>query len=146
MDIKFSKARGHQQNRTIDPETLEWWNQQGPRVKEQVLKPSPNDVSPWNFIDELTTRTGYSLGELQQMLWYCRGPHFDAAIMEHLCNQFMLETPWHYAAVRDMRTWSDFYNIKIERPDNMIPHNAAEDACFEALQYLWVEHKGKGYG
>ena len=134
IKIALSPQKGR---RTIDPETVQWWSEQGAAAR-RVTQPSDADIHPEDFSTHVAL--AFEPGESHHIKWYCRGPHFDAAIIESFCDEFNQEIPWHFASIRDMRTWCDFYNIRMQHPNNMVPHNAAHDACLEALQYLHIEH------
>jgi hypothetical protein len=76
--------------------------------------------------------------------WFTRGPHFDIAIMDSLFDDFNVTPPWKYYHVRDIRTWLHAKglpdNLKLVKPDGMVPHNALHDAAFDAWMLQQVEH------
>lgn len=116
--------------------TMDWWADQGPDAS-RVLSPMPTDLS-FEAFSELVLSWMVNNAVNDDSSWYCRGPHFDAAILEDLYGDFRTATPFHYGAVRDSRTFFDhFEKEKLEPPENMIPHNGLHDAAWEAHQMVY---------
>lgn len=70
--------------------------------------------------------------------YWCRGPHFDAAILEHFFDQFDWKCPWKYNQIRDIRTFMDGRERQFDHDaQGLTPHRAEDDARIDAqdLQY-----------
>jgi 3' exoribonuclease, RNase T-like len=87
--------------RHVDPKTQSWWAAQAPEAKEHWLNPpglrrpligACNDV--WIFLQSA------------KRVW-ANGVQFDLSNIVGLFGQLDLDTPWHYRAPRDMRTFCE---------------------------------------
>lgn len=119
--------------------TLEWWKKQGEEAKRQLdVAGNPPDVVARYLKDYLR-----SYGDKRSRI-YCRGTHFDIALLESLFLQFNVDHPWHYRKPRCSRTVLDEWGITddmlVERPENMVAHNSAADAAFEAYMLQRVRN------
>lgn len=110
---------------TLTDSTVKWWLDQGPMARSAVID---NATSPTSVILHRLR----SLGESDQEdgTWWCRGPHFDAAILHNLCHRFSHPTPFKYNAVRDLRTF--FEDRRYKRDEPMDPRQDPEENGFEA--------------
>ena len=124
--------------RTVLKSTLVWWEDKG--MSRAAWREVPNQIHPKDLnahIDKFLEP--YNLNR-RKLKWYCRGPHFDISKIEDLCADFECNTPWHYRSPRDVRTFYDEHgyddDVRFQRPENMIPHNAAHDAAAEAY---WMQ-------
>lgn len=111
--------------RTKSEDTMRWWEQQG--------NCPCNGRTNWedalqHLRDYLTRIT------IKPIIW-CKGTDFDVAILTHAYKQLGIDTPWKYNDVRDFRTIKKMFGesmvVTIENPN---PHNALDDAIFQAKQ------------
>ena len=121
-----------QPERTVDIHTLRWWIDQSP---ECVAEGWNGSMSPAEAERRLNEWAAYH--SLEEAQWWCRGPHFDASILENLFNI----VPWRYNKVRDSRTLfavsgeserdrlSDAWGSYPE----LVQHAAEDDAAIEAI-------------
>ncbi len=110
------------QDRFVDPNTVEWWSLQDPKVREEL------------FCEEGRIPLQEALTDFNKFAWnkdriWCQGPSFDIPILEHACKSYNLNVPWQYWQVRDSRTLLDF--TFVEQPK--ATHNALEDVIRQAL-------------
>lgn len=142
VSIKFDAAQQTELGRHIDKETLEWWSEQG-NAAQRILVPNKDlDIKVEDFYEELKP-----LGYVQDAYWYCKGPHFDAAIMESLFEQVGMKAPWGYNAIRDVRTWFECVAGKAKpfkwpdhKPASFVEHDALHDASYDAFQMMEILH------
>lgn len=127
--------------RTTSRSTMEWWDKQGEEAKLVFDQPGVSVHQVSVLIDQLISGLPVNKKHLK---WYCRGPQFDIAKLEDLFRQFGVDCPWHYRKPRCSRTWLDEHGIdddvKLQRPDHMIPHNSLHDAAFEAYMMQRVRN------
>lgn len=116
------------QNRIIDPKTLEWWQGKAPEAKAAL-----------NGLDSLDD----TLVELAEWLprdckpWG-NGPGFDITMLEDAYRQCGIEIPWKFWNVRDCRTIKDLYESSrggYDKKSGGTLHHALDDAIFQA-QYV----------
>lgn len=127
-----------QAKRHIELETMNWWNEiPCDRAKEASLHDIPAGLLPKYFFQAL--RSWASVQNFgPETLWYCRGPHFDAAILEDFAADYDAILPFNFWNVRDVRTVLDFYQKeKLDAPDTMVPHNPLDDAAWDAYQMVY---------
>jgi len=110
-------------NREIDPNTIEWWSKQDPKIMEEAF--SPNDrISLSNAIDRF-----------HKFAWGCdafwsHGATFDLVILENIYKQLGKPLPWNYWQLRDTRTLFDI-GFKAVMPQAG-KHDALQDAIRQA--------------
>lgn len=133
INIFIDKESQKRAGRRIDPETLEWWGKQGPEASEVLKSEGMHPMAVLFQIEQYVSNLSINKKHLK---WYCRGPQFDIAKLEDLFVQFGLNVPWHYRKPRCSRTWLDEHGIdddvRVQRPEGMIPHNSLHDSAFEA--------------
>jgi hypothetical protein len=139
--------RDEQRNRFIDPKTIEWWGKQGEAAR-RCLEPAevikPRDMH--THLEACCSKLDLNYNWVKKYCrWFTRGPHFDIAIMDSLLNDHNVSSPWKYYLVRDIRTWLECNglpdNLKLEKPDSMIAHNALHDAAFDAWMLQQVSFR-----
>lgn len=70
-------------NRTIDKDTLEWWDKQDADVKRSQFNPTPDDIILTKMILELhQVRKDHGIGN--KSMGYCRGQSFDFPILQNI--------------------------------------------------------------
>lgn len=120
--------------RTKSVDTMAWWEKQGN---------CPCDGTT-SLVDALFKLREYLASITARPIIWCRGADFDTAILAHAYRQLGTETPWKYNDVRDFRTVKKMFGESmIVTIENFKPHNALEDAIFQArqLQALGLELK-----
>lgn len=115
-----------------DPSTVEWWNKQGEEAQNAFSNPVELPEALYEFSTFVYDNVGDRGNELQ--LW-CKGPHFDEAILGHVYRMFEFPLPWEFWTLRDVRTalgmagMSRFF--KTTRYTGTL-HNALDDAISQA--------------
>jgi 3' exoribonuclease, RNase T-like len=140
VTVKFNAKEQVEVGRHVCKDTIEnFWMKQVPEAR-QVLVPSEKDISVKDFYEAIKP-----LGYVQDARWYCKGPHFDAAILESLFEYFDMRAPWGYNNMRDIRTFLEDHTGSCipfdDRPDGFIGHDALHDAAADAWTMLRVLHK-----
>ena len=135
FDIEKQKAKGA----TTSKDTIQWWAEQSIDAQHGLMNGTDDPANLYQLL-----REGLGI-QMTRTFWYCRGPHFDAAILQNMCNNFGLQTPWKFAWMRDTRTWFDFYPDFVfhnKRPEGFIYHNSLHDAALEAynMQLCWKQY------
>lgn len=131
----YSGAPVYQYSLTRDPETVKWWNDQSQEAQAAFANPvelqkTCEHFSSW--FNRITFRVSAKLTDVR--LW-CKGPHFDIAILEAVYRAVSLPVPWHYRSPRDMRTVADLAGITKDEEKTLFtgtPHNALDDAISQA--------------
>jgi hypothetical protein len=98
--LRFDLDDQDKLNREIDPNTLDWWSKQDPKIMEEAFSPD-NRVSLADAMDQF-----------HKFAWGCdafwaHGSLFDIAILEDLYRQIQKPVPWQYWQIRDTRTIFD---------------------------------------
>jgi hypothetical protein len=107
--------------REIDPNTLDWWAKQDPKVMEEAFSPD-NRVPLREAMDQF-----------HKFAWGCdafwaHGSLFDIAILEDLYRQIEKPVPWQYWQIRDTRTIFDL------GWDPDMPQASKHDALQDAIR------------
>jgi len=138
--IKFDvKEQVQKYNRTIDPDTVDWWSKQS-KESQKILKPSNEDVS----ITELYTFLidNVKIQECDKV--YTRGGMFDPMFMESILKCYGKSDPAKWWTYRDTRslfdgmTWgSDIKNTFIpkELESIFIKHDPCHDIAMDVMRY-----------
>lgn len=138
VEIMLDTAQQIRHGRTRCPSTLGWWQGQGEHA-QRVLNADPRtQIDCSNLLHELSLfyqRIGIRPNP-KETRWFSRG-HFDATFLENFCRSFGMDPPYRYWCWRDARTYLDARglgssNQKLDKPPQMIAHNALHDAAFEA--------------
>jgi hypothetical protein len=111
--------------REIHPDTVNWWSQQKPEVREEALSD-----------DNRESLEDFSKG-LNKFLVGCNdiwahGPAFDIVIIEDLYRQLGKPIPWQFWQIRDSRT---LFNLTVDPRKSMNmgeAHNALADCIYQA--------------
>lgn len=118
--------------REIDPNTLEWWGKQDPKVMEEA------------FSEDGRISVEESLKHFHKFAWGCdkfwsHGSTFDLVILEDLYRQLNKPLPWNYWQLRDTRTLFDLGHDPEMSKDNK--HDALADARRQAIGVQTVFRK-----
>lgn len=124
--------------RHVMKDTVDWWAEQSKEAQATIV-PGPNDVGILDFHSKLE-----QLGDIKDAFWFFRGPHFDAAILESLFEDFGIKQPWNFWAVRDTRTWMECHTGSTKPsmgiPEQFIAHDPVHDVARDAWMMLQVIH------
>ena len=138
VTVKFNAAE-QSVKRHIDKDCINNFWRKLPPEAQKIMVPSDKDILIKDFYEAIAP-----LGYVQDARWYCKGPHFDAAILESLFEDFDMRAPWGYNNIRDVRTWMEDHTgscIPIEEiPEGFIHHDALHDAARDAWSMLKVLH------
>jgi hypothetical protein len=119
--LRFDLDDQDKLNREIDPNTLDWWAKQDPKVMEEAF--SPDDRVPLKD----------AMDQFHKFAWGCdafwaHGSLFDIAILEDLYRQIEKPVPWQYWQIRDTRTMFDL------GWDPDMPQASKHDALQDAIR------------
>ena len=119
--LRFDLDDQDKLNREIDPNTLDWWAKQDPKVMEEAF--SSDDRVPLRE----------AMDQFHKFAWGCdafwaHGSLFDIAILEDLYRQLEKPVPWQYWQIRDTRTIFDL------GWDPDMPQASKHDALQDAIR------------
>ena len=133
-------------NRHVSPSTLDWWKQQGEEARrcfepEETI--TPREIH--SHFEAMCDKADLHLNWFRKHgKTYSRGNSFDIGITDDLFADYGVTPIWKYYNVRDIRTWLECHglesNLKLVKPDSMIPHNALHDAAFDAYMMQQCLH------
>ena len=122
--LRFDLDDQDKLGREIDPNTLDWWAKQDPKVMEEAF--SPDDRIP--LVD--------AMEQFHKFAWGCtafwaHGSLFDIAILENIYRQLVRTPPWQYWQIRDTRTIFDLgYDPDMPQASK---HDALQDAIRQSV-------------
>jgi hypothetical protein len=122
--LRFDLDDQDKLGREIDPNTLDWWANQDPKVMEEAF--SPDDRVPLKD----------AMDQFHKFAWGCdafwaHGSLFDIAILEDLYRQIEKPVPWQYWQIRDTRTIFDLgWNPDMPQASK---HDALQDAIRQSV-------------
>lgn len=127
-----------QGKRHVDLATMDWWaNEPCDAARDASLADNPVGIAPKYFFQALDAWARMQKFD-ENTLWYCRGPHFDAAILEDFATDYGGELPFRYNRVRDVPSVLDFTQEgRLDYPDDMVPHHPLHDAAWDAYQMVY---------
>jgi hypothetical protein len=111
--------------RSYDEDTLTWWNDQDPVVREEALG-TEGRIS----IEQMMADLNRFLVGVDNI--FCQGPVFDISILENIYQQYSKPVPWHYWQIRDSRTIFKMINYD-HKKNNTGLHNALADSYSQAI-------------
>jgi hypothetical protein len=142
-----AEDQAEQKDRHIDISTLNWWQEQGEEARRCFEPEETLDIRQFHpKLEAVCEAQDMSYNWVKKYCrWFTRGPHFDIAIMDSLFADYGVTAPWKFFKVRDIRTWLECHgledNIKLKKPESMIPHNALHDAAFDAYMMQQCLHR-----
>jgi len=109
--------------REVDPNTLDWWAKQDPKIMEEAFSPD-NRVPLTEAMDQF-----------HKFAWGCdafwsHGATFDLVIIEDIYRQLGKPLPWNFWQLRDTRTLFDL-GWDPDMPKGGL-HDALQDAIRQA--------------
>ena len=125
-------VQGSDPRADIDPEVVQWWGEQEPRVRSVLIDPLADpaedvllDFSIW--VGESTFSDGFMVRP------WGNGSIFDITIIESALKRHNTDIPWRFWNIRDVRTVTDLMNVrKNDVPFLGTPHHALDDAMHQA--------------
>lgn len=115
---------------TTDAETATWWRKRG-----RSTPPENSMASVPDILISLCDYVGMECVERPRV--WCKGPAFDAAILDFHAARAGMVLPWRYASVRCVRTIIDLAEILgMPRVSEEPSHHAAED-CVLQISQVW---------
>lgn len=114
-----------------DKSTTDWWDSRG------GFKPATDCVLP--IKKALEKLNEFLKDSITEDVW-CKGPHFDIAILEFYYDKLKIKKPWHFSKIRDFRTIEQLhYEAYGYRAPNVgEPTHRADEDCdnqVKALKY-----------
>ena len=117
-------APGHR-----DPDTLEWWNSQDPKVFKKMMSGA---IAPWIACEIFRER----IQDWQPRVLWANPPSFDIVILRHLFYLYRIDFPVHFTKERDFRTvrkFADNLGVDYSEPyETRSAHDAVDDAVIQA--------------
>lgn len=115
-----------QEDRAIDPITLEWWATQPSAIREEA------------FAEDGRVTLQQALEGLHPLAFHARrvwaqGPTYDMNILEHAYKSLNMPLPWKFYSVRDSRT---LFSLVPQLNKYPASHHALED-CRRQINLLW---------
>ena len=100
----------------------------GSRQKKEIQDEAFGDHKRTSVMDAIKQINKFSVGVDE---FWCQGPLFDYAILQHLYKQMETPVPWNYWQIRDSRT---LFSLVPRDPNEKRTglHNALEDCYFQA--------------
>jgi len=113
-------------DRSVDVDTLAWWEKQDKEVTKEAL--DPNDRV--SVEETLKALNKWLVGV--DKIW-CQGPVFDISILENLYKQIKLHHNWSFWNIRDSRTLFGLMDRDPRKEIDFTAHNALADAIVQSL-------------
>jgi len=144
--VKFNARDQIQRlNRTIDPSTLEWWENQHEYVQQVSLRPSSTDMKAE---DGITAMHNYMnrIPNAQKHTMWARGS-LDQLAIDSLAVRCEMQQITSYAAWRDIRTAVDILTgatngyCDVDYPGferhEVIKHHPVHDCALDAMMLMY---------
>jgi hypothetical protein len=151
--VKFSvKDQIENYGRTVDKDTIAWWNKQCDLVKQQSFFPKKDDLPAEQGIEILRNYINQHCNP-ENTLIFTRGS-LDQMSIDSLCKAVGVDLLVRYSNYRDMRTYVDLVATNPKRGycdidaskypgiwdrNVVIKHNPVDDIVLDALQLLYPE-------
>ena len=133
--VHWNLSQSHQESRHIDPGTVRWWFQQSRQAQLAAFAEPQHDLP-----SALAALASLCRRHRIKRVW-CKGPSFDAVILEHAYRATGIDCPWWFHQTRDVRTILEVAQIRADTPAS---HLAAEDVAqqirlvCQAFQAVWI--------
>ena len=151
--VKFSvKDQIENYGRTVDKDTIAWWNKQCDLVKQQSFFPKKTDLPAKHGIEILRNYINQHC-DPENTLIFTRGS-LDQMSIDSLCKAVGVDLLVPFSNYRDMRTYVDLVATNPKRGycdidaskypgtwdrNVVIKHNPLDDIILDALQLLYPE-------
>jgi len=138
--------------RTINEDTLKWWNKQAPEARKQLEDSKNGGLILREFFHDFEDFIDFGLADRKQKRDELRpwgnGANFDITIVEDLFRRHHaaghVAIPWKFWNVWCYRTFSHLTKCRDILPRRHgVYHNALDDAIHQASCVLAVWNKGK---
>lgn len=139
FEEKITLASNEAAGRTVDKETMEWWNAQNPALRRKVfggtaeLKETLEAFTAWC--------TDISGGELDRIHLWGNGSEFDCVILRNAYEAFQ-EYPFNFRKHKDLRTILYLTPADVQEQAHKAfkqnyPDSEAHDALSDATYQLY---------
>lgn len=125
VDLRTCKAVGLH----VDPETVEWWNQQNKEARQALLR---DNVSLAQALDDFSQWFGRS-----SLPTWGNGAGFDNVIMENAYQAVKMKRPWRPWEDRCYRTIKNIIQVPADERQGVY-HNALDDALHQTRHLLKI--------
>jgi len=134
FDVKIdSLDQDASYQRTIDPDTEKWWEQQTEIARDAAFN---GQITLRHALHKLTFFIRNNTNIETVRVW-AKSPGFDLAIIKNALEYFKYNTPWQYQNERDVRTYiADSPEVR-ELKRNNVEHVAVSDAIYQTTQVLF---------
>ncbi len=125
--------------RSVNPDTLVWWMNQGGEAKAVFEKSIKSPLMCGQFAPEFAAW----IAPHNVKVWG-NGATFDVSIVENIMKSFAVPYPWRFTNVRCYRTIKAGYDIEGGQFRAGVKHNALDDARFQAqclIRYFKADPK-----
>ena len=112
--------------RSVDEDTLIWWNKQPQEIQDEAFNPDGRT----SVEETLTQLNKYLVGV--DKVW-CQGPVFDICILENLYRQYDKHFNWVFWNIRDSRTLFGLMPEDPRKKFKFAAHNALEDSRVQSI-------------
>jgi hypothetical protein len=138
---KFDVESQLQMNRTICPESIQWWKQL-PKSTRALLNPSNEDLSITQIPDIFKE---LNIGMMDRV--YTRGNNFDPVINRSIYDYLNQEEGYRWWTLRDTRSTFDGLTYGHNIKDSFIPegleskfeaHNPAHDVVMDVMRFQYL--------
>lgn len=125
-------------NRTMNMDTIKWWNNQNDKIKGQIV-PKNNDLS----IDVLYQFLVDNIDFKSYKKLYSRGNTFDPIILESVLASCGKQLPMHWGTIRDTRSMIEGMSFGFPIKHDFIPkgleqvfikHNPIHDCAMDVMR------------
>lgn len=132
FEVALPIAAQLMKGRTIDSETLNWWNDQPDPTQQQTFRtPSTRAFSDLNALFRSVEYT------VSGGIW-ADSPSFDLVILENLFRDFDIDCPWTYKQHRDLRTLRKLTGYNDDDLEfSGVKHVALHDARHQVRVLRW---------
>lgn len=116
--------------RTVDASTLRWWAKQDENARAQAFLGV-------HLFSTLLADLRACLSQCEYSYFWCKGPSFDAAMLDSLFESFGEKSPFQYKKWRDVRTMCD----GVETPEFEGMEHDPYDDCVNQINHVcraWV--------
>jgi hypothetical protein len=130
----------HQPDRKIDFDTVKWWMSKDKAAAEHWLNAKPRGIG--RVLEALKCWAEHQAGE--ERWWWANSPNFDMVSLEGLYREHVLDYPWNFRDLRDVRTIRAFLkDSSYPKFDFAVAHNPAHD-CLAQIEWVHRFYQEQG--
>lgn len=140
-----SKDQIERLKRSVDKNTLEWWQNQHEYVRGVSMDPKGSDIAAEDAITQLHNYMNKYPNSQKQTMW-ARGS-LDQMAIDSLCVKAGMQTLTNYAVWRDVRTAVDMLYgttngyVEVDHPlferASVIKHHPVHDCALDAMMLMY---------